>query len=393
MKKLNPDFILFGSGNYNSLGVLHCMAAEGIDVFLLLVGSGRNIFQGEVIRFSKFARHYHLVENEEEGFLWLQSHQQDFPKGTLVYPSSDAAESLLDLHYHELMRHFVFPNAGSQGEVTRLMEKDRQTDMANLAGIRTLQSLYTTDSNFEADSVAFPCMVKPLKSIAGSKGDMKVCHNPRELRKALGSARHTRDFIVQQYIQNEADLLFLGIRFQDGTVHIPAVIKKPGVSSTGEYTHAVVSTNVTECLPELENVRQYLNNLGFTGPFSIEFGLEKGKNYFFEINLRNDGTSHYPLAAGINIPYLWYLSCKGELRNEDLNHQHAEYEMIDEIFDIRRVLSREQTLSQWYRRLRSAKAYRYYVTSDLLPTLMLFPMFLSHALGKAVKTATSFIKK
>ncbi|WP_295876862.1 ATP-grasp domain-containing protein [uncultured Akkermansia sp.] len=390
---MNPDFIIYGSGNYNSLGVLHCMASKGIKVFLLLIGSGRNFFKGEVIRFSKFSHNLHVVHDEEEGLRWLLSHRRNFPKGTIIYPTSDTAESLLDLHYDELIDHFIFPNAGEAGKVTQLMEKDKQTLYAAQAGIRTLWSRYTTSSDFEPDQVTYPCMVKPIKSITGSKGDMRVCHTPEELNKAIQSAKNTKDFIVQQYICNESDLLFLGIRFADGTISIPAVIKKPGVSSTGEYTYAIVSTAVAECLPEQENVKNYVNALQFVGPFSIEFGLEKDKNYFFEINLRNDGTSHYPLAAGINIPYIWYLSSKGILTNDDLAHPDTEYEMIDEILDIRRVLSHEQTLLQWYRRLLSARAYRYYVSFDPLPTLMLLPMFLSHVFQKLIRSVIGTVKK
>jgi D-aspartate ligase len=390
---MNPDFVLFGFDNYNTLGVLHCMASKRIDVFLLLIGSRMNILKGEVIRFSKFARYCHVVKNETGGIHWLLSHSQEFPAGTVIYPTSDSAASLLDLHYNELIGHFVFSNAGNQGKVTQLMEKDRQTNDAMCAGIRTLWSLYTRAPDFHLNHVQYPCMVKPIKSITGSKGDMRVCHTPEELSRTIQSARNTKDFIVQQYIHNESDLLFLGIRFPNGLVHIPAVIKKPGVSSTGEYTHAVVSTAVAECLPELEKVQQYVDNLEYVGPFSIEFGLEDGKNYFFEINLRNDGTSHYPLAAGINIPYIWYLSCKGVLKNEDLMCQDTEYEMIDEIFDIRRVLSCEQTLLQWYRRLLSSKAYRYYVSFDRLPSMMLLPMFLVHAFQKVIRSNPFHMKK
>lgn len=386
---MNPDFIIYGSGNYNSLGVLHCMASKGVNVFLLLIGSGRNPFKGEVIRFSRFARNLHLVRDEKEGLQWLLSHRRDFPKGTIVYPTTDTAESLLDLHYDELIDDFIFPNAGKAGKVTQLMEKDKQILYANQAGIRTLRSIYTTSPNFESAQISYPCMVKPIKSITGSKGDMRVCHIPEELNSALQTAQITKDFIIQQYIYNESDLLFLGVRFTDGTITIPVVIKKPGVSNTGEYTHAIVSTAVKECLPDLENVKNYINTLEFTGPFSIEFGLEKGKHYFFEINLRNDGTSHYPLAAGINIPYIWYLSCKGMLTKEDLFYPDSEYEMIDEIFDIRRVLSHEQTLFQWWQRLLSARAYRYYVSFDPFPTLMLFPLFLSHVFQKLI----SIVKK
>ena len=68
----NIDFILFGEGNYNTLGVLHCMAARKIDVFLLLVGNGKKCLQGNVIGFSRFARFGHTVKTEKEGLEWIR---------------------------------------------------------------------------------------------------------------------------------------------------------------------------------------------------------------------------------------------------------------------------------------------------------------------------------
>ena len=168
------DFILFGEGNYNSLGVLHCMAAKGIEVFLLQVDSGKRMLDGVVIGHSKFARYGHVVQTEQEGLEWLLIHQAEFPQGTVIYPTSDTAETLLDCHYNALIPHFAFPHCGKQGEVTRLMEKDVQMAIAQECGIRTLKSRYTNALGFNIDDVEYPCMAKPLVSIAGSKGDMRV---------------------------------------------------------------------------------------------------------------------------------------------------------------------------------------------------------------------------
>ena len=380
------DFILFGEGNYNTLGVLHCMAAKGVEVFLLLVSTGKHALHGEVLGYSKYARYGHSVKDEREGLQWLLAHQQDFPQGAIIYPTSDTAETLLDAHYDVLSTRFHFPNCGKQGEVTRLMEKDVQTALAAQHGIRTLQSMYTNSGDCDLNRVSYPCMVKPLISINGSKGDMRVCSNREELDEALTSAKHTKEFIIQQYIQNEADLLFLGIRLPNGEVWIPSLVKKPGVSPTGEYTNAIVTTAVPEHLPELEAVKQFVAALDYVGPFSIEFGLEKGKNYFFEINLRNDGTSHYPLASGVNIAYVYYRACKGELTEIDMHYTQGEYPMIDEVLDVRRVLSRELSFSEWWKFFRAAKAYRYYVPFDKRLTVCLVPMFFSRLIGKVWRT-------
>lgn len=280
----------------------------------------------------------------------------------------------------------MFPNCGKQGEVTRLMEKSVQNAMAMQHGIRTIKSIYTNDSEYNIDKVEYPCMLKPLVSISGSKGDMRVCANRQELDEALASAKNTKEFILQQYIHNEADLLFLGIRLPNGEVWIPSLVKKPGVSSTGEYTHAIVTTAVSEHLPELEEVKAFVSALNYVGPFSIEFGLEKEKNYFFEINLRNDGTSHYPLASGVNIAYVYYCACKGELTTDDMAYTQGEYPMVDEVLDIRRVLSREISFGKWWKFYRSAKAFRYYVPFDNRLAVCLVPMFISRLFGKVWRT-------
>jgi predicted ATP-grasp superfamily ATP-dependent carboligase len=384
VKKTNGkiDFIVFGEGNYHTLGVLHCMASKGIDVYLLLVGSGKRLLEADIVEFSKYARYGHCVQTKEEGLEWLLEHQSDFPKGTVLFPTSDWMENLLDIHYDALIHHYVFPNCGKQGEVTRLMDKNLQNIIAEQHGIRTLRSVYASDIACNLDEVVYPCMVKPLVSVNGSKGDMCVCGNRQELDDALASAKHTKEFIIQQYIQNESDLLLIGISLPNGDVWTPSLVVKPEVSSTGEYTYANVTTDVEKYLPELSKVKEFVKSLNYYGPFSVEFGVEKGKNYFFEMNLRNDGTSHYPLASGVNIAYVYYRACKGELIQEDMHYEEGDFPMIDEVLDIRRVLYGELSLSQWFQFLRKAKGYQHYVPFDKRIAVVLIPFFVSRMCSK-----------
>ncbi len=375
-----PDFIIFGAGNYNSLGVLHAMAEAGVGVFILCVGKSRDWKNGNIIGYSRFAGNIHVVDTADDGAEWLLKHMEEFPQDTVIYPTGDNEEKALDMRLDALMSRFRFPNAGRQGAVAHMMDKHIQTDLAEKADIRILKSQFTNSDDFSFAKVSYPCMVKPLDSTSGSKGDMRVCGNEDELKKALESAQYTKNFIVQQYIKNEADLLFLGISFPDGSVEIPALVRKPGVSPTGEYTHALVTTDVEAWLPEKKEVETFVRSLGYTGPFSIEFGLEKGKNYFFEINLRNDGTSHYPLNAGVNIPFLYYTSIRGN--NIPTVTSKQEYEMIDEVGDIRRVLNKEIGFDKWFNNFKSAGTYRFYNANDkrLLPYICL--MFTRRIIGK-----------
>lgn len=387
MKNTNGkiDFIIFGDDNYHTLGVLHCMAAKGIDVYLLLVDSKKRVLHGEVVCYSKYARYGHSVKTINEGLEWILAHKSDFPQGTVIFPTSDWVENVLDFHYDALIPHFIFPNCGEQGRVTYFMEKKLQDSIAMEHGIRTLQSVYTNDAHCNLDEVVYPCMVKPLVSVYGSKDDMRVCANRQELGEALATAKYTKEFIIQQYIQNEGDLLLLGVRLPNGEVWTPSLVRKPEVSSTGEYTYAYVTSEITDYLPELEKVKEFVKSIDYVGPFSVEFGIEKGQNYFFEMNIRNDGTSHYPLLVGVNIPYVYYRACKGLLTAEDMCFEQGEFPMVDEVLDIRRVLY-GMSFPQWWRFFRIAKAYQFYVPFDKRIVLPLIPIFLSRLFSKIWRT-------
>lgn len=383
MKTENPDFILFGEGNYNTLGVLHELHEVGIIPLLLLVGKAKDRKRGNIIGYSKYAKRIVEVASQDEGLNWIITHQDSFSTGTVIYPTSDNGEMLLDSHFNSLHPKFRFPNAGKQGEVAKLMDKQFQTHLAKASGLRILESQYTTSTDFSFQKVKYPCMAKPLNSTRGSKGDMRICSNESELKIALRSGKQTQDYIVQQYIHNEADLLFLGIAYKNGDIWLPAVVIKPGVSPIGEYSHAIISTNVERYLPEIDNVRSLLQQTNYSGPFSIEFGHENGNNYFFEINFRNDGTSHYPLGAGVNIASAYI----NDIIPTNVNH--IEYEMIDETGDLRRVLTKELSFSQWYKKFRDAGSYRFYYKGD---TNLIFPltyMFISRTIGKIFRSLHS----
>jgi len=295
-----------------------------------------------------------------------------FPEGTIVFPTGDTYEKVLDMNFNSMYGHYLFPNAGEKGKICTLMDKHLQAELASRAGIRTLRDFkITTNTDLSGIPIEYPCMLKPLNSIKGSKGDMCLCENEDVLKKAINNSEYTEEFIVQQYIRNEADLLCLGISTPTGEIELLGLVKKPDVSPIGEYSYAWVTTDVGKHLPEIDNVKSFIRELGYIGTFSVEFGLENGKNYFFEINLRNDGTSHYILNTGINMPFMFYTVMKdGEL---ELKRDCVEYEMIDETIDLRRVLYRQLSLAGWIKRIRKAGAFQFYHKDDkrIVPYLVL----------------------
>lgn len=376
MKNPYPDFILFGEGNYNTLGVLYQLVEIGINPLLLIIGKAKDRKKGNLIGYSKNAKRIIEVPSEEEGLNWILKNKFKFIEGTIIYPTSDLTEKILDHYFNELKEVFRFPNAGTQGAVGKLMNKDLQTFLASQSGIRTINSQFTSSKDFSYRKIKYPCFVKTLNSTIGSKSDIAICNEEKELKKLLSSKDKGKDFIVQDYIHNEKDLLFLGVALENGNVMIPAVVIKPGVSFRGEYSHAIVSTEVKKYLPEYKEVKSFIYKLEYKGPFSIEFAYENGKNHFLEINLRNDGTSHYPLGLGVNIVKNYIEGIPNEVI------KIGEYEMIDETSDLRRVLYKELTFLQWIKKFKNAGSYRFYSKGEYKLVIPLLLMFFSRIIEK-----------
>ena len=372
--KSYPKFIIFGPGNYNSLGVLRQTGRAKIDCLLLIVGSGRDIKNGNILLYSRYAKQWESVGSEREGLDWLLVNIDKFADGTVIYTTSDGCERVIDEHFDELRPKFCFPNAGTQGRVAILMNKEHQIALAAKCGLNIIKGQYTNSPDFDFKSVEFPCMIKPFNSTTGAKDDMAVCEDMHALKANLSASRYTKDFIVEKYIGKEYELLLLGVALPDGRIWTPAIVHKYDLDPMGDYTHALVSTDVLTELPELVKVHSLIKELRYIGPFSVEFGHEKGINYFFEVNLRNDGTSHYPLNMGINFAELYYRSYQypkveiPEIRNQ-------KYLKVNDIKDIKRIFKHKVSLCHWLREFFGAGSYRYYQSGDNKILRAVIPMF------------------
>ena len=89
--------------------------------------------------------------------------------------------------------------------------------------------------------------------------------------------------------------------------------------------------------------------------------------YFFEVNLRNDGTSDYFNQAGANIPLAYVYSCAG-LNYEEISTKvcnDAWY--IDEVFDYENVLSHNISKAEWREDRKKATILKYYNEEDMEP--------------------------
>ena len=146
----------------------------------------------------------------------------------------------------------------------------------------------------------------------------------------------------------------------------------------------VITTDVEQFI-DIDNIIEFVNSLEYYGPFSIEFGVMDGIPYFYEINMRNDGTSHYFNKANINIPYLWVLDSYGIDIEDYCDFNDEDYYFIDELGDYLNIATNNTSIKQWYKDLRSAEVYKYFNRNDLKPFFLVLPKMFLLSVYKMIK--------
>ena len=97
------------------------------------------------------------------------------------------------------------------------------------------------------------------------------------------------------------------------TVVIPGVTRLIWASSESSNTGIVEIDGFDKYddIP-LDRVRSFIRATGYSGSFSVEFLRDKeGRDYFMEINFRNDGNAIVATAANVNLPAMWWEHATG----------------------------------------------------------------------------------
>ena len=222
----------------------------------------------------------------------------------------DFLVAIVDDNYDRLAPFFHLSNINEEaGAVTRLMDKDKQKQLAARCGLPVLRSTIATtnaDGVMIPGDTPYPCFVKPLISMQGAKKTMARCDSEAELEGLLQQLSGGKEgrFLAEQYINLKDEYAALGISLP-GLVWIPGAFRyirsghreRTGVAVTGRIeTHPA--------LPEVLNAcKEFVTALQYHGIFDIDLlESEEGNLYFIEINFRSGASTHVFSAAGANLP-------------------------------------------------------------------------------------------
>ena len=356
--------ILFGHDHYNPLGVVRSLGEDGISPIVILIDKGKP----HLVNKSKYIGKLHLVKSIEEGYKVLMSEYSKEQLKPFVYTCSDDTESFLDLHYADMVDHFYFFNAGEQGRITKIMEKEVMIQMAEESGIDIPKTEVVKVGELPK-TLRYPVLTKSvISTMANWKSNVHICQNEQELLEAYKSI-NGEQIILQEYITKKNELCLDGVSVNGGEeLYLPMQSEyiRFTPSAYGNYIHFEKYKEM-DLLPKIQTM---FKKTGFSGVFSMEFLRDKDDHfYFLEINFRNSTWSYAHTKVGANLPLIWAKSTlAGHLDVYDVKITKETFTAIQEFTDFKdSVLGGAVSVKQWIKDFKSCDCPFYYNKQDCAP--------------------------
>ena len=306
---MKPDILVLTKTYSTSLGVIRSLGAAGYHIEVFYVTGLKGVTK--IVSSSKYVDH--LTEfngrKDEEIVERLTKLYEGKTEKVFLFPADDYAASLADRYSDRLSEYYILPYAGKheQGEITRLMDKSVQSELAGKCGfpIPREWNISLREEIHIPEDMVYPCFVKLSVSAAGYKKEIGVTESREELQeklKALQQANPERNILIQEFLDITGEYSMSGLCL-DQEILLPAIVKKKaigikerGVTLLGELVP------VSEIRPVEKPLYKMLKALSFVGMFDMEVLCTKDAIYFGEINLRAGGPNYSYFASGINLP-------------------------------------------------------------------------------------------
>ena len=359
------DVIVIGSLHHNTLGVVRSLGEAGIEgrnLSVLLVGN--NICKNNIITTSKYVKqtNVYYIRDYSEIPSWLTEYKQE-NEPVIVCCSDGAAEIVINSN-ERLAGVYKCPSTFMP--VSQLTVKSFQGQIAKECGlIIPISADYNVTDKIDWE--LFPCIIKPYKSATGAgKDDVRIIHTREELNQTLSSVGADK-IQIQQFIQKEMEFQLIGCSLNAGErIIIPGftkLIRQPQNTNTGYLLYSPID----QLTYDKESVEKFIRKIGYSGLFSVEFIRGKDrKDYFLEINMRNDGNAYCVESAGVNLPYIWvYYQAFRKMPDVPTTFKKPIYFIPD--FNDLKIAFREIGLLRWLKQFRQAQSHSIYNKKDMGP--------------------------
>lgn len=359
--------IVIGGNHQNPLGVVESLAREGIRPYVIIYDDCKSSF---VLK-SKYIRKGFICPTSESAIQKILDITANEQEKTVVIACSDNASLLINQYFDILTPFCYLPTIPIQDEMEKWMDKEQMDKVAVNVGLNVPQTwIIVKDSPIPSD-IEYPVVTKSLTSVGLGKAEFTICANEEELKVFVESQMRSDRIQVQKYIEKEYEFQFIGCSFHEGKdVIIPGRTYIENATHFNNLTFLKYQERkVIEGTTTLRKTESFINKTGYSGLFSVEYMHGKdGKDYFLEMNFRNDGNAFVVTQAGSNLPYLWYLSCIGEDYRSyyDEDKVTAACFLPEDSFFLS-MLSGTISYKEWRMKMKEATCFASYFKGDTKP--------------------------
>lgn len=353
------DIIVIGVTHHNTLTMVRCLGKAGYGIDLYIYGDNNSY-----IRYSKYVTNYTSTSNCEDVFDILKSKRSNSEK-PIVISCCDEVAHCFDIYYDELKDYYHFFNAGEKGRMTHFMDKQVQVKLAEQCGLCVPKSYVKEESVASIQFDSYPCICKPLSSIAGQKSQICICQNQEELNNGLKGFGSQARVQVQEFVKREYEIVVVGLRINGETI-IPGFIRKlrdrmGGTTFATIYPVSKLPKRVTD------SVKRFIKEVNYEGLFGMELIYAANKYYFVETNLRNDATTFAFSVAGVNLPLAYVKAKLGEDYHVEISKNLRQINSMVELTDITHVMKLHISLYRWFKDRSKCESLYFYDKEDMKP--------------------------
>ena len=360
------DFIIWAIDDFNALALLRQLGqSSDANILFLIIGKGKYAYK------SKFCNKYIETESLDEGYNYLLENYKDKHHKPVIFTSGDNVMVFIDDHRDVLSEYFYIPGCPKKGDTRYYIDKYNMWCLAKKIGMHVPNCVQLKKSDLQKlPIISYPCLIKPSHESEGFYNEFKfyICERENQLIKVLKRVRDSSIFVAQDFINCTKQLLVYGCRDCSSKTTIAGSMLVDRFSETGSSSHGEIGPDCFGYLdPSL--IERFLDEIGYIGLFSFEFGILDDKAFFFEVNLRNDGTSNFFFQSGANLPlYLAYSFY--EMDRSQINTTSSRGFAIDDLFDYENVIKKRLNKKQWRDDYDQSSFFKYYDKNDLEPYIV-----------------------
>jgi len=359
--------LIIGGNHQNPLGVIESLGRRGIKSEAIIVCSVKHSFvlKSKYVDKGQVAPSYYQVYNI------LTKDYADPNVKYIVYACCDDAAAFLDRHKNQLPKNLILPGIKDSRLIDNLAKKDAMAALALSLGL-DVPKTKTLDKESSLIGIEYPCVTKSITSVGYGKTEFSLCHDDVELCNFLQKIPKGEIIQIQKFVEKDYEFQFLGCSIDGGRqVIIPGYTMIENTLDFNNLTFLEYRTlDKDERMNNLiEKSIKYVQATNYTGLFSIEFLHGKdGKDYFLEMNFRNDGNGLCVTSAGTNLPYIYYLWASGGDYQSELQKSYVNkvYSIPEDSYFIS-MLKGDISFKKWETDMKRANCFITYFKGNTKP--------------------------